>query len=477
MTTLRRQLLLRLIAALVSIQTVAGVSLYLLMGHGLSVQFNAAQLAIANSLITLVTEEDGVIEFEFSDEVMPLFESEVDPEYFELWLSDGSVFERSNSLHGGDLLKDVGTNGEPKIWNIELPDGRRGRAIGIEFSPQIDSDSDDLDFDVEEGLSNDTVVLVYARSRESLIESSNRLFATLLILTVLLTLVSSAAIYFSVETAVRPLTKLANEVSKIESSDLHHKFQTDGVTSEIATLASHLNALLARLEAAFQRERRFTADVAHELRTPLAELRTIAQVAVNEFESRPIEPDPIDYFRDYLASTQHMEKLVDTLLSLVRSEAGAVRIETETIDIVPIITNAWAQEHRSAKLEQDLDTKYLPQNLFVETDPDLLGAIVTNLFSNAYAYTDQQQTVDCQLERSESGTILTITNKTQELESSDLDNLLLPFWQKDSARSKRGSCGLGLSIVVAYAKLLDLEFHIEMPEDELFRANIIFPAR
>lgn len=279
----------------------------------------------------------------------------------------------------------------------------------------------------------------------------------------------------AIQRGLRPLNRLGVEVTRIESSHLSHRFSLAGVPFELQPIIARLNELLERLEAAFQRERSFTANVAHELRTPIATLKTLAEVGLQEAAQGLRDAPSRRFYQDTLATARQMEHLVESLLGLVRCEAGQQEVTIRPVELTSLIERAWEAFQAEAR-ERQMDCQFsLIEKASVETDSTLLEAIVRNVLANAVAYTKTKGSIRCTLEHETRGFVLSLTNTCTALAEKDLNNLFEPFWRKDEARADSSHCGLGLSLVSAYAKLLDIAIRVELPTPELFRVVLRIP--
>src|SRR5262249_5544979 len=146
---------------------------------------------------------------------------------------------------------------------------------------------------------------------------------------------------------------------------------------------------LGRLEASFARERRFSANVAHELRTPIAELRSLAEVALRW-------PDTGN-FRDVLDIAVQMERMVTNLLSLAGCEAGHEELVVERVDLAQAVREAWRPFESTAAARQ-LATSFELAPANTNGDRAILGAMLANVYSNAVDYTPEGGEIRCVLE-------------------------------------------------------------------------------
>jgi len=141
-----------------------------------------------------------------------------------------------------------------------------------------------------------------------------------------------------VRSGLKSLGRLANQAGQITASSLDTRFDLAHVPDELQPIYEKLNDLLGRLDDAFGRERRFTANVAHELRTPVAELRALSEVALRWPGD---EKSAAQSFREVSTITRRMESVVTTLLALARSEAGASQATTASVDLSAEAADVW----------------------------------------------------------------------------------------------------------------------------------------
>ena len=141
MKSIRQQLTASLLLSLFLVVAVCGTLLYVLIKKSLTRDFDAALLAKARALSALTMREPaGTVELEFSDEMMPAFARPDRPDYFEFWYEDGRPFARSRSLGSWDLPRPVHLADDHHLSDVALPDGHRGRAAALIFTPAKDPD-------------------------------------------------------------------------------------------------------------------------------------------------------------------------------------------------------------------------------------------------------------------------------------------------------------------------------------------------
>ncbi len=303
-----------------------------------------------------------------------------------------------------------------------------------------------------------TVTLVVASDRAALDRTLAGIAAGLLLVGAVVLTATALIVTTAVRRGLGPLDAVGQQAATIDASTLQTRFATEVMPAELRPITERLNDLLARLDEAFQRERRVTADIAHELRTPIAELRTLAEVGVKWPEEAA--------FQDALQIAQRMETLVTGLLALARHDAGHQPITREPVALRTLVDEVWsplAQRARSRQLDVAMDVTGQWQ-----TDPTLLRMIVGNLLANAVEYTSERG----QIRVAGNESRLDISNTTDQLQREDLPHLFERFWRKDAARTHDGHTGLGLTLAQAATAALSLELSAEMPDAATLRMSL-----
>jgi two-component system sensor histidine kinase QseC len=248
------------------------------------------------------------------------------------------------------------------------------------------------------------------------------------------------------------LDQLAEQAAGITAESLGTRFPTETLPGELTPISCRLNDLLGRLEQAFERERRFSADLAHELRTPIAELRSFAELALKWPEAREAQTD-----REVLGIALQMEGMVTRLLALLRSEHGRLPVTREPVVPEPLVTGLWKGFAERAATKQLRFACQMTGPAELETDPVLLRSILTNLLDNAVEYTPCGDLVELNYRGENDRFTFQVANTTEHLIPADVNKLFDRFWRKDAARSNNEHSGLGLSLSKAFAQVLGLE--------------------
>ncbi|MCP3915218.1 MAG: hypothetical protein GY711_06665 [bacterium] len=473
MRSIRAYLLRRLCAGVALLLLAAGFGVFVVFTRSMEGQFdlNLTDRVQALASILIQAEEDEV-EVLFSDELMPEYDPVRDdpehrPAYFELWYDDGRLLEASESLEGKRLAIAPTPGMEPQHWTAVLPDGREGRYVVQRVVVHH--------VYPEEGPDRPTaakILIVVARGREDLVAAERMV----LIYCTIAALVLIAAIVLlarqAVERGLAPANRLGATLDAIQVEDLPERLDVGPVPAELVPVAEKVDALIQRLAVALERERRTSADIAHELRTPISELLTLSEVHLRNGRSNGNGKDgaheALGTVRDVAWRMGHS---VSTLLKLARLETGSETFENEPVDVGAVLVellrpHAANQRARELRVHNDVE----PDET-VDGDEDALRIVLSNLIGNATHYSPTGGTVRIALERDDAGWRLHVENAAPGLAPADIDTLTQPFWRKDRARADREHAGLGLALSRALADRVDLDLSFRL-EDGVFRASL-----
>jgi signal transduction histidine kinase len=241
-----------------------------------------------------------------------------------------------------------------------------------------------------------------------------------------------------------PIERITSVARDIQATDLSRRIELGGPEDELRRLADTFDAMLARLDAAFAAQRQFLADASHELRNPLAIIRTNLDVALADPDADPEE------LRQSLVVIQRasdrMSHLVDDLLALARGQALEVR--SETVDLGAAVADASDELFLSAKRRDiTLDRTIVPR-VVVSGDHDALKRAVSNLLENAVRYAPPGSRVRLAVGSERSRAWVSVSDEGPGLAPEDQRRVFDRFWRADKGRSRaEGGTGLGLAIV------------------------------
>ncbi len=293
--------------------------------------------------------------------------------------------------------------------------------------------------------------LQIAAEREEIQETIESIRRSLIIGVPLTLLITGLISLWAAGRALRPLTTMTRSAAAISAEDLTQRLPLPSANDEVRSLAVAFNATLDRLAAAFNRQRRFTADASHELRTPVTAILGQAELALTRARS----PEAYQHSLTLIQrEAERMQRLIGRMLTLARIETGhqALHIApTDLVQLIQTLVDTLRPQAEAKGLALEINT---PAQLTISTDADSLTQILLNLLENAIAYTDQGQ-VNLSLTVQPDHICLTITDTGPGISSEHLPFIFEPFYRVDKSRShSRGNMGLGLALTYELAQLL-----------------------
>ena len=287
------------------------------------------------------------------------------------------------------------------------------------------------------------------------------------IATTIIILLSSVCTYFLTKKTLTPLQKLTSEVSQIQAQNLSTQLAVPNSKDEIAQLTSSFNEMLTRLDNAFSTQKQFSANAAHELRTPLAVLQTNLEV----FEKKQ-EPEMVEYrqlFTMIKEQTARLSQLVGTLLDMtnLKSVPRTDHVSLEELvdevfcDLDPVAEKAGISIHFDDSSSQDLytdvhtpDASTLNNNILNITGSYvLLYRAVYNLVENAIKYNRPNGSVTVSVREQNGQAMILVKDTGIGISPENQKKIFDPFFRVDKSRSRAmGGAGLGLALVDSIAR-------------------------
>ena len=431
--------------------------------------FDTALYDKAQGLISLTELDEEGLEFDFAEEgVMLEFQSDELPQYYQLWEEGVELLIKSPSLGENDLPQLGAALGQHRYSDLQLIDGRAGRLIEIKFMPRVEID-DEEGIDISQITPARPIILALARERESLDSILFSIASTIFVVILIVLLFSALLIWRLVGNGLSPLSNLAKQVGGIDESNLSARLSHTGEQSiEIAPIENQLNHLLERLQTAFEREKRFSANVAHELRTPLSELKSLGEVGrMLSDDSEQISA----FFNDVGEISGQMEKVVITLLELARSDAGLLRSDPEDIELSHYCDVIWQHTINGSGSGKSL-VKNIAESLVVNTDREKFGMILSNLFVNAVSYSPENAEIWITAEIRHNNVVIEVKNACIDLKPEDIVHMKDRFWRKQQSQGNSGHSGLGLTLVDALARIMSLDVSMRLDDQKSFLVTI-----
>lgn len=264
------------------------------------------------------------------------------------------------------------------------------------------------------------------------------------------TTLAVVAVFLLRSTLVRPLRELDAAIDRLGPDDLAARLPRSAGPAEVRGTVSRLNQLLDRLEQAFRREQTTIANLAHELRTPVAALRTTIEFR----RLAATDPGEREVLDDAFRTIARMQRLVTDLLLLARLEAGKEPLLREAVDIGDVVLDVldvWQPRANSKQQRLEHDIRGLT---VVTTSADHLHLVLGNLVGNAVHHAPDGAAISITL----ADDVLTVSNPL----SAPLDpsQLGLSFYRGDAARSDGDHCGLGLALCRRLADVLGMQLEL-----------------
>lgn len=245
---------------------------------------------------------------------------------------------------------------------------------------------------------------------------------------------------------IRPVEDMAATARRISSTNLRERILPDGYPFELASLAGTFNQMLDRLEDSFERISRFSADIAHDLRTPVNNIRGEAEVGLARGRT-------ITEYREVLEScleeSVRLSDLIGDLLFLARAESPLTHVRRESVNIVELLDGMREYyEASAAEAGVSLTTSANRAPVIAQLDRTLVQRAVSNLVSNAVAHTPPGGSVMLAASSEDSAVHIEVSDTGVGIPSEALPKVFDRFFRLDSSRSQAsGGTGLGLAIV------------------------------
>ncbi len=458
MKSIRRQLTAAIAAATVLSLLAGGIILYLALREALYARFDAALATKAQALAKASELDDLQFEIDLNVREFAGFGAPGLGDFFVIRDKNGAVLERSPSLGFADLPDYAVTTGQPTGYRtIVLPDGAPGRVSWKTFQPLED------DPDKRGGVAYREALERYRDLRIAVASDLSSLQVTLRTAALTIAAVAGGGLLVTlvlfhrvVRTAFRPLDRVAAQVQELDVRRLDRRLEVRDLPLELQGMAAKLNELLGRLEVSFARERRFTSDAAHELRTPLAELK-----AMTELGTRWPQEFTAAHSAAMTKAIGELEVLLDKLSQLAKADA-AVGARREAVDLAATVRDClerFAGPIQERRLQFDL---HVAEETW-QTDPVLWRSILDNVVGNSVAYAPEGSSITVRATPSE----FSVTNEAPDLEPDDTRHLFDRFWRKSASRGDREHSGLGLSFVKSSAEWLGGSCRASLDGDKL----------
>jgi len=281
--------------------------------------------------------------------------------------------------------------------------------------------------------------------------------------------------YFLAGRVLAPVAAMAQKAREITAESLAKRLPVDNARDEFGQLAIVFNDTLSRLQDAFERLRRFTADASHELRTPLTAMRSVGEVALQ---------NPLDAFayRDVIGSmleeVDRLTRLVESLLILTRAGSGKIQLAPEALDLGELAGHVIDQLRVLADEKQQELTLGAPIRVHAKGDAALVRHALMNLIHNAIKYTPNGGTITVAVSATGGRPTIEVRDTGPGIPAAHRDRIFDRFYRVDASRSREdGGVGLGLAIArwAVEANGGQIQLASQGTDGSLFRVSLPAP--
>ena len=245
---------------------------------------------------------------------------------------------------------------------------------------------------------------------------------------------------------IRPIEDISLAAAKIAAGDLSQRIEAPDSQTELGALANVLNSTFAQLDAAFEQQRAFTADAAHELRTPISVILTNTQSALTRERTGAEYRETIQSCE---RAAQRMRRLTESLLEMARLDAGKSLVKHLTFNLSESVREC-VELLRPMAVESEVELLCQLPPVSCVGDPNRIGQVIVNLLANAIQYSKRNGRVHIMTEWQSGTAILKVVDNGSGINPEDLPHIYRRFYRGDKSRSSgTGQGGLGLAITKA----------------------------
>jgi signal transduction histidine kinase len=276
----------------------------------------------------------------------------------------------------------------------------------------------------------------------------------------------------AVRRGLKPLEQVATAAQSVSIDHPARALPLGGVPAEIQPLCERFNQLIERLTEALEHERRFSADLAHELRTPLSEIRTLGESGLARQDVEGLQ----EFLRQTAAAALGMQSVIESLLAVARADRAAVQQALEPMSVTSAVRARIERLNITAPEDCARIVDRVPRELWIRSDPRLFDAMLLNLLANAIQHGDSRAPIEIGWHQGgDCAGTLQVQNTAPALSREDLPHLTDRLWRGSPAGAS--GLGLGLWVVGSLCRLLGLTLTLELDERQRLTVSLAgFPS-
>lgn len=322
-------------------------------------------------------------------------------------------------------------------------------------------------------MGNEEVTVSIAMSLAGLRAETRRFQQVLLVAVPPALLLLAAAAWLIGHMALRPVNRIARTAEAVTAHRLHERIPDANADAEFGRLIRLINGMLERLERSFRQATRFSADAAHELKTPLAILQAQVERALQRAADH--SPEQQEY-AEQLDEIQRLKTILGKLLLLSQADAGQLPLSRNRFNVAEMVRSSAEDAHLLAP-DRRISVQ-APDNLTVDGDAPLLNQAIENLVSNAVKFGEKGGVIEMTLAHHGSEAAFTILNTGQPIPAADRERLFERFYRADKSRSREiEGTGLGLSLAREIARAHGGNLLLEQSDEAGTVFRLTLPAQ
>jgi len=452
--SIRNRIALYSVLGIASISIVVFIAIYFTVKNIVFSEIDGALKFEAKKHINEVMFRKDSVYFAHKDEWLERehIEIEVYPLFVELYNTKGQGLDKSPNLRESSLELDL--QQENTFISNQNLNGENIRQIQF---PLIENNT----------IQGFIAIAIPLGDAELVIKT---LLDTLLFIYPILLVITFFMSRFISQITIKPVTFIAKTVNEISSNNLNKRVPETSNGDELETLSKAINNFLNRIDAAVKREKQFTADASHQLRTPLAILKGNLEVLIRKRR----EPEQyVEEIKNNINKIDGMSDAVEKLLILARLNSHTLKnLETEELclyDEIEAILINYKKDILKKGISITLDKS---EDCQIQTHKTYLRLVLDNLISNAVKYGEDQTRISISLEPTTHHLKLSICNKGQKIPADEINDIFNPFFRNRYHENTEKGYGLGLAIVAKAIDLLKIKIHVSSDEYTCFSLKI-----